>query len=127
MSRNGPEEDMWSPGRDPERSAGSAKKKRRYSVSPSSLVKTGIQDVSRNIHRVSKRVVNLAGSGMETQLRLGEGDEEPVRHEDEDEDLPDLSKVIPIRGYTLGFLGPDSRFRLALYRMLLYPCVLLLP
>ncbi|KAA1473328.1 hypothetical protein DENSPDRAFT_779605 [Dentipellis sp. KUC8613] len=35
--------------------------------------------------------------------------------------MPDLSKSLPIRGRTLGFLGPNSRLRYAMYRFLVYP------
>ncbi|KXN82493.1 Calcium-channel protein cch1 [Leucoagaricus sp. SymC.cos] len=122
MSRNGQEE-VWADG-DPEQSFGSARRRTlRYSASPSPLKKTGsvIRNVSQNIRRVSLRVVNLAGSGLENQLRLGDGDDGPAKVDDEEEDLPDLSKVIPIRGRTLGFLGADSKLRLGLYSMLVYP------
>jgi hypothetical protein len=71
---------------------------------------------------MSLRVVNLAGSGLENQLKLRDGDDDPGDHEEDDNDLPDLSKVIPIRGWTLFFLGPDSRLRLWLYKMLVKPC-----
>ncbi|KAL1742981.1 Ion transport protein-domain-containing protein [Schizophyllum fasciatum] len=102
----------------------------RYSVSPSPLRKTGtaIKSVSRNLRRASLRVVNLAGQGLESQIRLpdGNGDEAAAhqKHEQDDEyddQIPDLTKALPIRGRTLGFLGPDSKLRLNLYRMLVYP------
>ncbi len=94
----------------------------RYSATPSPLKKTGsaIKSVSQNLRRISLRVVNLAGSGLE---RLESEDE---RYQDagesDQEDLPDLSKRLPIRGRTICCLGPHSRVRLALYRALVYPC-----
>lgn len=106
----------------------------RYSVSPSPLRKTGtaIKSVSRNLRRASLRVVNLAGQGLESQIRLPDGNgDEPASaaHQKQEQDdayddqIPDLTKALPIRGRTLGFLGTDSQLRLNLYRMLVYPCV----
>uniref|UniRef100_D8Q6Y7 Calcium-channel protein CCH1 n=1 Tax=Schizophyllum commune (strain H4-8 / FGSC 9210) TaxID=578458 RepID=D8Q6Y7_SCHCM len=104
----------------------------RYSVSPSPLRKTGtaIKSVSRNLRRASLRVVNLAGQGLESQIRLpdGNGDEpasaaQQKQEQDDayDDQIPDLTKALPIRGRTLGFLGTDSKLRLNFYRMLVYP------
>lgn len=125
---------------DPERSATtsrSGKMTGRYSTSPSPLKKTGtrLMAVSRSIRRASLRVVNLAGAGLEDHVRLDDQDEQKSP-QDEDEDtrpeetLPDLASTLPIRGRTLGFLGPTSKVRLAMYRLLVYhwtePCILLL-
>lgn len=100
----------------------------RYSVSPSPLKKTetAIKSVSKNIRRMSLRVVNLANTGLEGQLRLGDGDEFKDKKLDDDEDedgppVPDLKQVLPIRGRTLGFMGPDSKVRLALFNFLVHP------
>ncbi|KAL1701237.1 Ion transport protein-domain-containing protein [Schizophyllum commune] len=104
----------------------------RYSVSPSPLRKTGtaIKSVSRNLRRASLRVVNLAGQGLESQIRLPDGNgDEPASaaHQKQEQDdayddqIPDLTKALPIRGRTLGLLGTDSQLRLNLYRMLVYP------
>ena len=85
--------------------------------------------LSRNIRRVSLRVVNMTGMGIDEHVRLADmGDEKMGLPEDEgeedeeseDEALPDLSKTLPIRGRTLGFLGPTNRVRLALYHFLVY-------
>lgn len=126
---------------DPERSAGATPRSRRrtvrYSTVASPLKRTGtaIKSVSKNLRRVSLRVVNLAGAGLETQMRLADGDDDSLRsakrkgkedgdeEEEEEEELPDLSKSLPIRGRTLGFLGPNSKLRLALLKFLVYPYV----
>lgn len=102
---------------DPEQAAASRTRRRtlRYSASPLKRTGTAIKSVSQNLRRISLRVVNLAGSGLE---RL-EDDDDNTR----DEDLPDLSQRMPIRGRTLCCLGPHSRVRLALYRALTYACV----
>lgn len=99
----------------------------RYSISPSPLKKTGsvFRNASQKLKRISSRVANLAGNGLENQVRLGdgEGDEsrEPENKEDQEEDL---SKMLLLRGRTLGFLGSDSRLRLTLYKMLVNPYAL---
>ncbi|KAJ6629913.1 Ion transport protein-domain-containing protein [Mycena sp. CBHHK59/15] len=86
----------------------------RYSTSPSPLKKTGtaIKHVSQNIRRASIRVVNMASAGLE---RL------PDDKKEEDDQLLDLSQALPIRGRTLGFLGPTSRLRMACFNILVYP------
>ena len=91
----------------------------RYTVAQSPLKKTGtaIKSVSNNLRRVSLRVVNLAGSGIEG-IRLPDDDKE--QHLDVDSYL---SNHLPIRGRTLGFLGPTSRLRLSLYNFLVHPYV----
>lgn len=123
---------------DPENEGGQTPRSRRrtlrYSVSPSPLKKTetAIKSVSKNLRRMSLRVVNLANTGLEGQLRLGDGDEgkDKKLQDDEDDDeppVPDLKQVLPIRGRTLGFLGSESRVRLALFRFLVHPCVSYIP
>ena len=93
----------------------------RYSASPSPLKKTesALRSVSRNIRRVSLRVVNLAGTGLEDSVRLPDDDD--VKMDGKEEELPDLSRDMPIRGRTLGCFGPQSRVRLALYNFLVHP------
>ncbi|THH14934.1 hypothetical protein EW146_g5467 [Bondarzewia mesenterica] len=110
----------------------------RYSVGPSPLRKTGsrFRSVSRSIKRASLRVVNLAGMGLEEHARLDDVEDEDkgkvskagvVVEEEMDEDeeklegLPDLRMNLPIRGRTLGCLGPENSVRLAMYRFLVYP------
>ncbi|KAH9931746.1 Ion transport protein-domain-containing protein [Amylocystis lapponica] len=133
---------------DPEQSAASARTRRktvRYSTSPSPLKKTGstLMAVSRNLQRASLRVVNFAGFGLEEHVRLADSDEDRMVAEkdqevevevedvqEEDEVLPDLTKTLPIRGRTLGFMSSTNRLRLAMYQFLVYPwtepCILLL-
>ncbi|KAI0086810.1 Ion transport protein-domain-containing protein [Irpex rosettiformis] len=130
-------------GSDAERSTASGRNRRthRYGGAPSPLRKTGnrLINISRNLRRVSLRVVNMAGAGMDEHIRLADvEDEKYVEDEDEIEiekdydvlELEDLSKSMPIRGRTLGFMGPTDRVRHALYGFLVYrwtePTILLL-
>ncbi|TFK22492.1 high-affinity cell membrane calcium channel [Coprinopsis marcescibilis] len=83
-----------------------------------------MKTVSGGLRRVSLRVVNFGGSGMADQLQLKDGGNDEKGDEDDDEDvphLPDLRQVLPIRGRTLGFLGPDNSLRRALFRFLVHP------
>jgi len=123
--------------KDPERLTGasprSRRKSNRYSSSPSPLKKTGttLQSVSRSLRRMSIRVVNLAGRGLDDHVRLDDVDEEITSNrkgEDDSEEpeypaLPDLRKSLPIRGRSLGFMGPTNSTRLFMYRFLLLPYV----
>lgn len=129
MSRNGTDE-RWEEdySADPERMTPRSRRRTvRYSVSPSPLKKTGtaIKSMSHNIRRASIRVVNLASAGLENQLRLGDDDiSRGKRSDDGDEEpLPDLTKALPIRGRTLGCLGPESKVRMALFNFLVYSYV----
>lgn len=119
---------------DPERSASTTRSKRttRYSTSPSPLRKAGnrLTTISRNLRRASVRVVNMAGIGIEEHVRLADVDDEKEAVEDDEDDEKekeyvaaalDPSKTIPIRGKTMGFMGPRSRVRLAMYKFLIYP------
>ena len=123
---------------DPEIEGGSTPRTRRrtvrYSVTPSPLKKTetAIKSVSKNLKKMSLRVVNLANTELEGHLRLGDGNEDGGNkrlasddEEDEGPPQPELKKVFPIRGRALGFLGPESKIRLALFNFLVHPCVLL--
>ncbi|KAF9557915.1 high-affinity cell membrane calcium channel [Agrocybe pediades] len=130
MGDNSPE--GYSSG-DPEHEGSSTPRSRRrtvrYSASPSPLKKTetAMKTVSKSLRRMSLRVVNLANTGLEGQLRLGDGDEGKLKiktgAEDDEEGppVPDLKKVLPIRGRTLGFLGPTSKIRLTLFNFLVHP------
>jgi len=124
--------------KDPERSIGasprSRRKSNRYSTSLSPLKKTSttLQSVSRSFRRMSVRVVNFAGRGLDDHVRLDDADEEvfPGRKgdgEDSEEPdypaLPDLRKSLPIRGRALSFMGPTNTIRLFMYRFLLFPYV----
>lgn len=118
---------------DPENEGGatprSKRKTVRYSVSPSPLKRTGtaVKTVTKSLRRMSLRVVNLANTGLEGQLRLNDDDDNgkgksPMRDNvDDGPPQPDLRKVLPIRGRTLCFFGPESRFRLALFNFLIHP------
>ena len=123
---------------DPEIDGGSTPRTRRrtlrYSLTPSPLKKTetAIKSVSKNLKKMSLRVVNLANTELEGHLRLGDGNEEGgnkrLSSEDEEDEgppPPELKKVLPIRGRALGFLGPESKTRLALFNFLVHPCVFL--
>lgn len=124
-----------SDGGDPERPVPTTRARRRtlrYSTAPSPLKKTGtrLMAVSRTLRRASLRVVNFAGMGLEEHVRLADEDEDEVKgrvNEDEDDlkdegedGLPDLATNLPIRGRTLGFLGPTSKVRLAMFRFLTF-------
>jgi voltage-dependent calcium channel len=103
----------------------------KYGSSNSHL--SALRTVSRNIKRMSLRVVNLAGMGLDEHIRLADEDDEKyttyrkdsgVTMEDdelEQDGLPDLRKSMLLRGRSLGFMGPTNSFRLAMYRFLLYP------
>lgn len=132
MSRQGMSTE-WGPGDsvDAERSGASPRAKRRtvrYAASPLKKTGTTLQTVSRNLRRASLRVVNFGGLGLDDHVRLDDVDEPYEKKDedgddipDEDEVLPDLTKTLPIRGRTLGCLGPHSRLRLAMYKFLVYP------
>ncbi|KDQ58077.1 hypothetical protein JAAARDRAFT_69375 [Jaapia argillacea MUCL 33604] len=106
----------------------------RYTPSPSPLKRTGstLRTVSRNLRRVSLRVVNLAGMGLEDHVRLSDGDGEysksgkeraEVEEDTKDDELEtlDLSQALPLRGHALGFLGPTNSVRLTMFRFLVSP------
>ena len=105
----------------------SRRKSLQYTISPSPLKSTEnvMKSVSKNLRRMSLRVVNLRNNGLEGQVRLT--DEEDERMEattDENEGVQsDLKQIFPIRGRALGFLGPDNKFRLALFKFLVHPYV----
>lgn len=95
----------------------------RYSTSPSPLKKTGstFVSMSRSLRRVSLRVVNIAGTAQDDSIRLPDDSRDQKEEDWKDEELPDIGKDMPIRGRTLGFLGPQSRVRLTLYHILIHP------
>ena len=115
----------------------SKRQSKRYSTTPSPASR--LRSVSRNLRRVSLRVVNLAGVGLEEKargIRLPDDDDDGAKvkgkdtqrtaggeDDDEEQELPDLAARLPIRGTTLGFLGPNSRIRLAMFQFLTYPYV----
>jgi hypothetical protein len=116
----------------------------RYSanLSPSTIQRSGtaIKRLSRGLRRVSWRVVNFAGAGLDDHIRLPDGGDQvdttgdrrrhPSPDNDEDGDdrtvqpFADLGrKVLPLRGRSLGLFGPTSRVRRAMYDFLIFPCV----
>ena len=100
------------------------RKSLQYTLSPSPLKSTEnvMKSVSKNLRRMSLRVVNLRNSGLEGQVRLTDEEDERTRVLAEDhEPQADLKRVFPIRGRALGFLGPDSKIRLALFNFLVHP------
>ena len=132
----------WRPGMDldPERSASTARSKRtvRYTTSPSPLRKAGnrLTTISRTLRRASLRVVNMAGIGVDEHVRLADVDDEKMKEnsrEEEDEDemeedekdyeaaVLEVSRALPIRGRTLGLMGPTNKLRLAMYKFLVHP------
>ena len=109
------------------------RKSSRYSTTPSTAER--LKSIKRSLRRVSLRVVNLAGGGLEDRARairlpddngemddLSPGKSKARETDDFDEgeldDLPDLTTRLPIRGRTLGFMHADNRLRLFMYRIL---------
>ena len=116
----------------------------RYSanLSPSTIQRSGtaIKRLSQSLRRISWRVVNFAGPGLDNHIRLpdggdqvdGAGDERRRPSRDNDEDGDDRSvqpfadlgrKVLSLRGRTLCLFGPNSRIRRAMYDFLIFSCV----
>ena len=111
----------------------------RYSsnLTPSPLQRSGtaIKRLSQGLRRVSLRVVNFAGAGLDDHIRLPDGGDQvdPTSRRpsaDNDEDAHDRSvqpfadssgEVFPLRGRTLCLLGQTSRVRRAMYGFLIYP------
>lgn len=107
--------------------------RRRYSANLSPLHRSGtaIKKISEGIRRVSWRVANIAGSGLNDHIRLsgGDGHHPPVDHDavdNSDEPFTDLGMALPLRGRTLGLFNPTSRVRRVMYHFLIFPCVLYL-
>ena len=116
----------------------------RYStnLTPSSIQRSGtaIKRLSQGLRRISWRVVNFAGAGLDDHIRLPDGDQVDAAHdgrrpstdndpqEDDDgrsvEPFAELSgKVLPLRGRTLCLFESTSRVRRAMYDFLIFPCV----
>ncbi|KAF8639058.1 hypothetical protein AX17_001754 [Amanita inopinata Kibby_2008] len=142
MSINGSHEGWRSLGDDsgdPERSAGltprSRRRTTRYGKPNSPLKRTGtvIKSVSKSLRRASLRVVNLANSGIESQLLLDDDDDDPGGKREGDvlqNQQQDWRSKLPLRGRTLGCFGPNSKVRLTLYNFLVHrwtePAILVL-
>jgi voltage-dependent calcium channel len=108
---------------------------------------TRLKTMSRSLRRMSLRVVNLAGAGLEDRIRLEDDDGMDAHNalvdgvplddkdgddgdDDDDDDgdgekdtasFYDTRKSLPIRGRTLGLFGPRSAFRMSLFRFLVHP------
>ena len=115
----------------------------RYSanLTPSPIQRSGtaIKRLSQSLRRVSLRVVNFAGAGLDDHIRLPDGSDQvgatgDGRHRppDNDEDRDDRTvqpfvdlgrNVFPLRGRTLCLFGPTSRVRRAMYDFFIFPCV----
>jgi hypothetical protein len=96
----------------------------RYSLPSSPLKKTGsvFWRASQNLKRISSRVANLAGNGLENQVRLEDDEDDGLKGAEGDEDQEEeLARVLLLRGRTLGFLSSSSKLRLTLYKMLVSP------
>jgi hypothetical protein len=112
---------------DYERAAGVPSRSRRgqYEIPASPLKRTGtaLKNVSRRIKRASLRVVNVCGSGLETQIPLGDGeDDKTTANKETGRDWDDSTDSTPekqLQGRTLGFLGPSSWPRRACFRLLM--------
>lgn len=134
-------------GYDAERNAGipvhhainNHRRERRYvGSSPlrsASIGGSALRAMSRNLRRVSVRVVDLASSGTKDQ-QSSQSKSHAVRLENEEDDednaVPshhhqapiEASRPLtdtPLRGNTLGYFGPYSRVRRWLYDALLWP------
>ena len=110
----------------------------RYSTNLSPIERSGsaLKRISQSLRRVSWRVVNFAGAGLDDHILLSGGDDDddgprpPARDDDDDDEVDrsvepftDLGKILPVRGRTLGLFGRTSRVRRAMYDFLIFPCV----
>lgn len=115
---------------DEERRAGNAIKGRRqrYGGAPSRSTTLGgsaLRAVSRNLRRVSIRVVDLASSSSRDQGVKLDG----IGDDDQEEEKPSMTLEEPLpetlpsklRGNSLGLFGTRSRVRNAMYSLLLSP------
>ena len=113
-----------------------------YSTNLSPIERSGsaLKRISCSLRRVSWRVVNFAGAGLDDHILLSGGDDDdgpldgqsrlPARDDDDDDEVDrsiepftDLGKILPVRGRTLGLFGPTSRVRRAMYDFLIFSCV----
>ncbi|KLO12110.1 hypothetical protein SCHPADRAFT_875932 [Schizopora paradoxa] len=120
-------------GVDIERTSDSSRRRSaRYSMTPSPASR--LKSMKRTLRRVSMRVVNLKGRGLDERsyaIRLpddngntngdGKAGKEELEEEDMEEDLPDLETKMPLRGRTLGFLDSSSQLRYTMFRVLTQP------
>jgi hypothetical protein len=116
---------------DEERRAGDAIKGRRqkYVGSPlrsASLGGNALRVVSRNLRRMSVRVVDLATSGTRDQgLKLEDESDEKSIPSIANEEPVSSSPPSKLRGKALGLFSSGSRVRKAMYNFMLSPFVVL--
>lgn len=102
------------------------RKSARYTQSPLAKPGARLQSLSRNMRRISVRVVNFAGRNVEDHVRLDEDEYEKVDTADADDqsvkrpDALNPPHARPLRGRTLGFLSSTNPIRLAMYRLFVY-------
>lgn len=94
---------------------------RKHELTSTMRRRRTLQRVSRNLRRISVRVVNLASAGVDDRhARIADENEEDVSSE-----LTPVSMRMPasslLRGTSLGFLGPNNPVRLTMYKFLMYP------
>lgn len=152
QSNDDPEDErLTSYDHDPEASPRSPGRRRVDRFGQDSALKKSsatLRAVSKNIRRMSVRVVNLAGLGLESQHRpirlpddpldgLPQGvgaasklvaqakaDEEELDEMDEsDQAFADAATVPKLRGRTLGMFSAQSRIRRSMYNLLLWRSV----
>jgi hypothetical protein len=108
-------------------------------LTPSSVQRSGtaIKRLSQGLRRISWRVVNFAGAGVDDHIRLpDDSDQVDVTREerrpsmDNDDDSRSVEpfadpgrKSLPLRGRTLCLFESTSRVRRAMYDFLIFPCV----
>ncbi|KAF8509855.1 Ion transport protein-domain-containing protein [Hysterangium stoloniferum] len=83
--------------------------------------RTTLQRVSRNLQRISVRVVGLGSAGVDDRhIRLADASDETISPPSDPTPPAPLAPG-PLRGTTIGFLGPRNPVRLAMYDILMYP------
>jgi len=114
----------WNQYTDEEGNARSSSRSPRKSVqydpppSPLKMAGSAFKKVSQRLSHMSSRV----GAGPE---RLLDGDDVLSVGKSTGDEEDDLIGNRPIRGHTLGFFGPNSSVRFALFRCLMHPWVFL--
>ncbi|KAI9461510.1 Ion transport protein-domain-containing protein [Russula earlei] len=102
----------------------------RYSTTLSPIERSGtaLKRISQSFRRVSMRVVNFAGAGIDDHIPLSGIDNvppdahgRPPGDDDESDNLPEpVHEVAPLRGRTLVLFGPTSPVRRAMYNFLIF-------
>ena len=113
---------------DEERSAMNRRRRKyvRTSLPSASLGGSALRAVSRNLRRMSIRVVDLASSGTRDQgVKLEDEDDEKSIHGSDSEEPTPTSQQLKLRGRALGMFSSGSRVRRAMYNLMLSPYVML--